>query len=141
MARILSAIPKVKRRAIEKTARLGDDKPGPSGNAHKWRNARYARYARQHAPKTSRSSNRPSLPREYFFKSIAIDRGCPRLQRKSNSGTDSTSEGADGVKQRANTKTTQFYLLTKVNSSNQQRQAPSKIRDNTKKGQKQAEPR
>ena len=121
MARTLSAIPQVRRRDISTTARPGVDKLGPSGNAREWRDASYAR---QRAPKTTRSSKQGPPSQEDFFRSISIDRGCPRPPRRSNSGMDRHHRGCV-QDQKAITKKDKFYLLTKVKSSNHEKRSSS----------------
>jgi len=105
MARILSAIPQVKRRAIEITARPGVDKLGPSGIAREWRNARYDYVRAPARPHTPRSS-RQDPPSQTTGGRLVSTEGARRRCRRAPAGRLGTTEGAAGIRASQH----QFYL-------------------------------
>jgi len=108
MARILSAIPQVKRRAIEITARLGVDKLGPSGITREWRNARYD-YVRAPAhPHTPRSS-RQDPPSQTTGGRLVSTEGARRRCRSAPARRIDTTEGVSGIKKPSPRKTSSTF--------------------------------
>ena len=115
MARILSAISQVKRRAIEITARPGVDKLGPSGNAREWRDVRYAR---QRAPKQDHQYKKILPLKTTLSRSVSTE-GARDLRGGATAGLTHTTGDVSGIKA-SHHQENKFYLLTKVKSSNKQ---------------------
>ena len=133
MARILSAIPQVKRRAIEITARPGVDKLGPSGIAREGQNARddYVRVpARPHTPGSPRQD--PSS--QDYLRSISIDRGCPQTMQQSTSGTARHHRGCARGPDQANTNSTLVNQVTKQTNHTSAQIRHKRVHKNHKNG-------